>query len=141
MIVVDGSGQILGRLASLVAKRLLQGERVVVINAEKIVISGRRSRILREYNEWFRVRGRTNPRKGPKHFRRPDDLVRQVIGGMLPMKKTKGREAFRRLRVYVGIPPEFSGVQAVSFPEASSDRLRGSRMSVGELSRYLGAKF
>ncbi|MEM2617995.1 MAG: 50S ribosomal protein L13 [Candidatus Hadarchaeales archaeon] len=138
---MDGSGQILGRLASLVAKRLLQGERVVVINAEKIVISGRRSRILREYNEWFRVRGRTNPRKGPKHFRRPDDLVRQVIGGMLPMKKTKGREAFRRLRVYVGIPPEFSGVQAVSFPEASSDRLRGSRMSVGELSRYLGAKF
>ncbi len=139
-LVVDGSGQILGRLASLVAKRLLEGERVIVVNSEKIVLSGRRSTIFREYDEWMEVRGRTNPRKGPKHFRRPDDIFRQVVRGMLPIKKAKGREALGRLRVHVGVPEDLSNVSKTTFPEASAGKLGGRFITLGELSRYLGVE-
>jgi ribosomal protein uL13 len=139
-LVVDGSGQIMGRLASLVAKRLLQGERVIVVNAEKIVISGKRATIFKEYDEWMEVRGRANPRKGPKHFRRPDDIFRQVVRGMLPFKKAKGREAFRRLRVHVGVPENLAKVEKVSFPEASVSRLKGKFITLEELSRHFGVK-
>ena len=139
-LVVDGTGQIMGRLASLIAKRLLQGERVIVVNSEKIVISGKRAVIFREYDEWMEVRGRANPRKGPKHFRRPDDIFRQVVRGMLPIKKAKGREAFRRLRVHIGVPENLAKVEKVSFPEASASRLRGKFITLEELSRHLGAK-
>jgi large subunit ribosomal protein L13 len=139
-LVVDGSGQILGRLASLVAKRLLEGERVIVVNSEKIVLSGRRGTIFREHDEWMEVKGRANPRKGPKHFRRPEDIFRQVVRGMLPIKKAKGREALGRLRVHVGVPEDLSNVPKTAFREASASKLGGGFVTLGELSRYLGAE-
>ena len=86
------------------------------------------------------VRGRTNPRKGPKHFRRPDDIFRQVVRGMLPIKKAKGREALGRLRVHVGVPEDLSNVSKTTFPEASAGKLGGRFITLGELSRYLGVE-
>jgi ribosomal protein uL13 len=139
-LIVDGTGQILGRLASLVAKRLLQGERVIVVNAEKIVISGKRQTIFKEYDEWMEVRGRANPRKGPKHYRKPDDIFRQVVRGMLPFKKAKGREAFRRLRVHIGVPENLAKAAKISFPEASASRLKGKFITLAELSHHLGVE-
>ncbi len=141
LVVVDGENHILGRLGSYVAKLLLSGKRVVVLNAEKVVISGKKHMVFEEFDKWMEIRGRANPRKGPKHYRRPDDLVRQTIAGMLPKKKYKGRAALRRLRVYIGIPAEFKQVEKVRFPDAMADKLACKFVTVGEVSKHLGAKF
>ena len=51
MKVLDASGCIMGRLASHVAKALLEGEQVHVVNAEKAIVSGAKHSVFREYTE------------------------------------------------------------------------------------------
>ena len=141
-MLIDATDLILGRMASHVAKSLLEGKEVTIVNAEKAVISGRRQATFSERDAWMEIRNLVNPRKGPFHPRRPDDLVRRTIRGMLPYKKPKGREAYRRLRVYVGVPPELEGREARSIAGAHLKRLGTRRfITVGELSRHLGVKF
>lgn len=118
-IYVDGEGQILGRLASLVAKRLLGGQRVVVVNAQNIVVTGSWPTVEKEWQARFELKSNINPfRYSPKRYVRPDTYFRRVVRGMLPWRKAKGREALRRLRVYVGVPKELENVKFVRFEEA-----------------------
>lgn len=140
-MIIDGKDLILGRLASFAAKRLLEGERVTIVNAEKVVISGRGDTTFDAYRAWMETRNVANPRKGPFHLKRSQELVRGAIKGMLPFDTTRGREAFRRLRVYAGTPDELSGKELVSIEGASLKQLGTRRfIRVGELSRKLGAR-
>ena len=107
--IIDAKGLILGRMASGVAKRLLQGENVIVMNAEKAAISGKRLQIVKAAKTFLEV---GHHRKGPFHQRRPDRIVRRTIRGMLPRQKPKGVQAFKRLRVYLGVPLEYEGKEA-----------------------------
>ncbi|MEM2908477.1 MAG: 50S ribosomal protein L13 [Candidatus Hadarchaeales archaeon] len=142
MLVIDATDLILGRMASFVAKRLLEGERVAIVNAERAVISGKREATFKAYDAWMEIRNLVNPKKGPFHPRRPDALVRLTVRGMLPFDKPRGREAYRRLRVYTGVPPELKDMKFESIPDAHLSRLRtGWFIRVGELSQHLGAKF
>lgn len=139
--IVDAEGQILGRMASLVAKRLLMGERIVIVNAEKAVISGNRHSILREYKEYVLSKKTWKmPEKGPKKYRRPDIIVKRVIRGMLPYKQWKGRRAYKNLRVYIGIPEEYVDKPKVKFPQADVSRLARKYITVGELVKEVGWK-
>ena len=141
-MIIDAKDLILGRMASFAAKRLLEGESVVIVNAEQAVISGRREATLDLYDAWLEIRSVVNPRKGPFHPRKPNDLVRLTVRGMLPFDKPRGREAYRRLKVYVGVPAEFEGKELESLPGAKLERLGTRRfIRVGELSRHLGVRF
>jgi len=115
-LVIDANGKILGRLASFVAKRLLEGKRVAIINAEKAIISGNPETILEKYQKRRSIEGKPKPTKGPVQPRTPDRIVWKTIRGMLPMKKAKGREALRRLRVFIGVPPELRKVDILELP-------------------------
>ena len=137
VIVVDGTGHIMGRLASVIAKRLLEGEKVVVVNAENIVISGNPYSIIDEWKRFLEV---GEYRKGPFHPRRPDTIFRRVVRGMLPRRKFKGRRAFKRLKVYIGVPDSFKDVEFTVIEEAQASRLKGPRMSLGELAKHIGWK-
>ncbi|MDH5744941.1 MAG: 50S ribosomal protein L13 [Candidatus Aminicenantes bacterium] len=134
-IIIDAKGLILGRMASIIAKRLLQGESVIVLNAEKTAISGKRLQIVKEAKTFLEV---GHPRKGPFHQRRPDRIVRRTIRGMLPRKKPKGRQAFKRLRVYLGAPMEFNGKEIQTILEASAEKLKSPYITVGELAKEIG---
>jgi large subunit ribosomal protein L13 len=103
--LIDGSLYALGRLSSAVAKLLIGGEKVVVVNAGKIVISGRRDIFLRE-------REIGTPRRGPEHPKKPSGIVKKSIRGMLPRNKM-GREMLGRLRVYDGLPHEYERVEFI----------------------------
>jgi len=141
-MIIDGKDLVLGRLASFAAKRLLEGERVTVVNAEQIVISGRKKATFDAYDVWLEIRNLTNPRKGPFHPKRPEELVRRTVRGMLPFDKPRGRGAYDRLRVHIGVPPEFVGKKMQTLPEASLERLGTRRfMRIGDISKHLGAKF
>lgn len=134
-IIIDAKGLILGRMASIIAKRLLQGESVIVLNAEKTAISGKRLQIVKEAKTFLEV---GHPRKGPYHPRRPDKIVRRTIRGMLPRKKPKGKQAYKRLKVYLGAPKEFEDKEIQTILEASAEKLKSPYITVGELAKEIG---
>jgi len=135
--IIDAEGLILGRMASQVAKRLLNGEKIIIVNAEKSIISGKRLSILREKHDFLQV---GHFRKGPLHPRRPDRIVKKVIRGMLPRKKPRGKDALKRLRVYIGVPKDYEGKEKERISEADGRNLRGPRIEVSELARNIGWK-
>ena len=136
--VIDAEGLILGRMASIVAKRLLEGERIEIVNAEGAVVSGKRLKVINDRKEFLNVGGRNM--RGPIHYRRPNAMVRRTIRGMLPHRKARGRDAFRRLRVHIGVPRELEAAQPESLPDAHLNRLKGRYVSVGEIARNIGWK-
>ena len=79
--VIDAEGLILGRMASLIAKRLLEGERIEIVNAENAVVSGKRLQIINARKDFLNIGGRN--RKGPIHYRRPND-IRELKTTRLP---------------------------------------------------------
>ncbi|MGP3704660.1 MAG: 50S ribosomal protein L13 [Candidatus Bathyarchaeota archaeon] len=138
--IIDASGLIMGRLASIVAKRLLNGEKIAIVNAEKAVISGEKRSIVREFKKFLEIGSVVNPKYGPIHPRRPDGILRRVVRGMLPMDKAKGREAFKRLKVYINIPPEVSGRKIETIPEVSISKLKGKYVHLGLIAKEIGWK-
>ncbi|MCD6458436.1 MAG: 50S ribosomal protein L13 [Thermoproteales archaeon] len=142
LIVVNAEGLVAGRLASIVAKKLLNGENVVIINAEKAIITGKPQRIVNMYmkkiNEW---RTHFNPEKrGPKIPRRPDRVLKRMVRGMLPHKKPKGRMAYKRLKVYIGVPDNVNVKEAISIKEAMRKNENVPFITLGELYVRLGGK-
>ena len=97
-IIYDAESVITGRLGSIVAKDLLKGKTVVVLNAEKAIITGDRGNIAERWRV-LRKKGGSS-QKGPVISRMPDRLLKRMIRGMLPWDRTKGREAYKRLRCY-----------------------------------------
>ena len=139
--VIDGSGHILGRLASIVARMLLNGENVIIVNAEKIIVSGKRKRVIDSYKLLFKVTTLRNPYKsGIRRPRSPENIVRRAIRGMLPYYKPKGRQAYRRLRVFTGVPPELKSVKFERIEEAEAKRLGREYITVKDIAIEMGWK-
>lgn len=137
MTVIDASGHIVGRLSSFVAKRLLGGEEIHVVNSEKAIITGDMDRIFKEYQE---IRKIGSQRKGPYYPKRPDRILKRTVRGMLPYQKPRGREALKRLRVYIGIPSELED-EKMERIEKACEITTPHCIELSELSRKLGAKF
>jgi large subunit ribosomal protein L13 len=137
MKVYDAENQILGRMASVIAKDLLKGEKVVVVNCEKSVLSGNLEQKKQYYAHKFE-RGDAN--HGPFFPRQPDGIFRRTVRGMLPWDKTRGRDAYRNLRVFIGVPAEVKASDAKKIESASADKLRTKFTTLGEVSSIVGAK-
>jgi large subunit ribosomal protein L13Ae len=117
-IVIDGKGHMLGRLASVVAKELLSGQKIVVVRCEQIVMSGS---LLRNKDKWARYRNKrhnTNPVRGPYHFRAPSKMFFRVVKGMIPGKTFRGKQALARLATFEGVPDDFGKVKRMVVPDA-----------------------
>ncbi len=136
MIVIDAKDLILGRMATFAAKKLLDGEKVTIINAEHAVISGSKKHVFAKYKK---IRDIGDIFKGPFYPRMPDRLVRRTVRGMLPYGKPKGRNAFRNLMVYMGAPDDVKG-KPVELDMSKGSLKDQKYVTVLELSRWLGAK-
>jgi large subunit ribosomal protein L13 len=111
--VVDANGAVLGRLATTVASRLQgkhnplytphvdTGDWIVVINADKIVLTGRKL----DQKQYYRHSGYTGGLKsitaGDLKEKKPEDLIRFAVKGMLP-KNRVGKRQLKKLKVYAG---------------------------------------
>ena len=135
--VIDGDGLILGRMASIIAKRLLAGETIDIVNAEKIVVSGKKKMVISKEKEFLEVGGAG---KGPIHYRQPHRIVKRVIRGMLPHRKSHGRDAFSRLKVHIGVPDEFEGADLEKMEKYHSSKLNRRFVTVGEIAENIGWK-
>jgi len=100
-LVYDGNNAIFGRMATVIAKDLLKGDSVDLINCESIIVSGDKNLFAKRIQA-KRNMGRGGSLKGPKYIRQADRLVKRMIRGMLPRDRNKGREAFRRLKCHIG---------------------------------------
>lgn len=124
LVVVDAKGHLMGRLASYVAKELLSGQRIVIVRAEKVLISGSLFRNKTKYMNFLNKRMSTNPKKGPIHYRAPSRHLWRVIRGMLPHKTPKGAAALGRLKCFDGIPLTYNSKKKMVIP----DSLRAVRL-------------
>ncbi len=137
-VYVDATNQIAGRLCSKVAKLILSGKAVSVVNADKALISGARNAVITEWKQRLEIASRVNPIYGPIHPRRPDTILRRMVRGMVPRRKPKGPAAMKRLRVYIGIPEKFKAMQFTTFEDARATRPIPVYVRVKELSKNLG---
>ena len=137
MRIIDASGCIVGRLASSVAKGLLNGDQIHVINAEMAVFSGTKEMVFGEY---IGKRNLNHPRKGPHYPRMPHMMLKRAVRGMIPYQKPRGREAFKRLKVDVGKPASV-GDEKVEMVDGAKMNNYTKYVTLGEVSKVLGAKF
>ncbi|KAJ5654312.1 hypothetical protein N7490_001315 [Penicillium lividum] len=120
VVVIDGKGHLLGRLASTVAKQLLNGQKIVVVRCEALNISGEFFRAKLKYHAYLRKMTRFNPtRGGPFHFRAPSRIFYKAVRGMIPHKTARGAAAMERLKVFEGVPLPTTRRSALSFPRLS----------------------
>jgi large subunit ribosomal protein L13 len=135
-MIIDVENQILGRVASEIAKKLLEGEKVFVVNCEKAVISGNPKYTIKKYLEKIQ---RGDPKHGPFFPKTPDGIFRATVRGMLPWDRAKGRKAFKNLKVFIGIPEELKNKK---FEKTGKDanKLKCKYITLEELSLALGAK-
>ncbi|MEW6529146.1 MAG: 50S ribosomal protein L13 [Candidatus Micrarchaeota archaeon] len=138
MIIVDGKDMILGRIASRIAKKLLAGEEVHLINAEKIVVSGTPKNIIMDYIKKRRLQQKATPEYSPKWPKLPHLMVRRIIRGMLPFKKAQGKAAFKKLKVYAS-DPNLKG-EVVSFEDAKNKGF-AYYVTISQICKQLGAKW
>eukprot|EP00929_Paragymnodinium_shiwhaense_P043500 TRINITY_DN2236_c0_g1_i11.p2 TRINITY_DN2236_c0_g1~~TRINITY_DN2236_c0_g1_i11.p2 ORF type:complete len:203 (-),score=72.07 TRINITY_DN2236_c0_g1_i11:91-699(-) len=142
-IVVDCRGHLLGRLASTIAKELLNGQRVVCVRTEDINISGSLYRNKLKYAEFRRKRMNSNPKTGPLHYRSPSKILWRTIRGMVPHKTARGAAALDRLKSYEGIPHPFDRKKRMVIPHCLKVlRIRPERRfcKLGDLSTHVGWK-
>ena len=139
MKIYNGEGMVLGRLAGYVAKDALLGEEVAVVNCDKVIVSGKRVIIMAEKKQRWDRRG--YPLKSQKMPRLSDRYVRRAIRGMLPWKITRGREAYKKVLCYIGVPLELQGKSMVEVKTASAVKLPTLHyLTVQEICKGLGGK-
>ena len=146
--VYNAEDKVLGRLASVVAKQLISAKkagedtRVIIVKAEKAIVTGKRSSVLSDYRAKYEL---NHPRKGPFFPRMPDQILKRTVRGMLPYQKnSSGRNALKSLRVEIGTPSDLSGdlPDGCEWGDSTKiDRPLPERfVRLGEISKELGVK-
>jgi large subunit ribosomal protein L13 len=137
-LVVDASGQTLGRLATQIADALRGkrkpeytphcdvGDFVIVVNAEKVAVTGKKLEDKRYYRHSGYPGGLRSRTMGEELARRPEEVLRRAVKGMLPRTRL-GRAQLRKLKIYAG--PDHP--HAAQKPEPMVGQTRGTRRDRG----------
>ena len=145
--VFNADGLIMGRLASTVAELLIKAARedrddkVIIINSEKAIVSGRPRSVLNTYQAKYKL---NHPRKGPFFPRMPDMIMKRTVRGMLPyQRKNVGRRAIRNLKVEIGCPSHLESELPEGHESGDDSKIRRALpdrfILLGDISANLGA--
>jgi large subunit ribosomal protein L13Ae len=122
---------------------LIAGQRIVIVRAESINVTGSLFRNKVKFAEFLRKRLLTNPTRGCIHYRAPSRIVWRTIRGMLPHKTSKGAAALARVKVFEGVPAPYDTTKK----QVVNDALRCVKLSsfrkfckLGNLSSQVGWK-
>ncbi len=136
-MIIDGTHSILGRVATVAAKKALEGEKVIIINCEHIVISGTKESVMAKFKQQD---DRGHPFHGPFMQKMPDRFMRRTIRGMLPYKEGRGSKAYDRVMCYLGTPENIKETP-VKIENASVKHLKSKDMvTLKELAAMYGRK-
>lgn len=138
MRIIDATDLIIGRLATRVAKSLLLGEEIVIVNSEKAIITGPKEKVFEKFKQ---NRERGIPMNGPYQPKRADHILKRTVRGMLPYKQEKGESALKRLTCFISVPEQYGESKFETIEEANIAK-SGSIQYVDLLtiSKLLGAK-
>ncbi|MCE4614915.1 MAG: 50S ribosomal protein L13 [Desulfurococcales archaeon] len=140
-IVINGEGHILGRLSSIIAKKLLEGDEVIVVNVEKIVVSGEKRMVVNSYKKILGIRVHLSHKWRPKRTKSPIRLFKASVKGMLPKNNKKGREALSRLKAFIGVPDEYKDAEMIIYRNAYKDRLKTNKyVELSVIAKEMGWK-
>lgn len=134
-MIIDAKDLIVGRFATIVAKQAILGEEVFIINSEKAVITGDKKNTFAKYKAQS---NRGEPFHGPFLPKTSDRFLKRIIRGMLTYKKGKGRDAFKRIKCYRGIPKQFENKEILKIEKANISKIQNLKYtSIGEICNYL----
>jgi len=133
--IIDAEGAVLGRICTVVAKRLLKGEDIIVVNSEKAIVTGKKDMIKAHYKQEREV---GTYRKGPFYPRMPDQILKRTVRGMIPYQEPHGRTAIKKLRCYIGVPKDYKGKTFEKIEMAQKHP--ANYMTIKEISEFLGVK-
>ncbi|MBR9681196.1 MAG: 50S ribosomal protein L13 [Candidatus Altiarchaeota archaeon] len=134
-IILDATDMILGRFASALAKKLLMGEKIVVVNAEETVIIGKKDNLFVEYKE---LHDRGHRYMGPFFPKVPHLVFKRTVRGMLPKQNRRGKAALGRIMVHIGVPENLEGMKVESLPEYKADLEKKKFVRLGDICKHLG---
>jgi large subunit ribosomal protein L13 len=132
---IDAEGCIAGRLASITAKELLKGKTIYIVNAEKALLTGNPKYTINKMKEKV---DRGDPYHGPFYPRRPDQIIKRFVRGMLP-DKPRGKEAMKKLRIYLSVPDELKEKEFTK-PSGAVKSLSSKHINLGKVAEKLGSK-
>ncbi len=131
-LLIDANNATLGRLASYAAKQALQGKKVIILNSEKAIVTGRKKFTIENYHK-DKSRGGSS-QKGPFFPTLPERIVKRTIRGMLPdYRRGKGREAFKRILCFKGIPEKYKDKKSI---KAGKEK-KATYISIEEISKKI----
>ena len=120
--VIDANDKVLGRLATTVADRLRgkhkpeytptidTGDYIVIVNAEKVRVTGRKFTDKKYYRHSGYPGGLKETTFDKLQEKAPEEIIKKAVKGMLP-KGPLGREMFRKLKIYAGPEHQHSAQQ------------------------------
>lgn len=133
LIVIDAENAVMGRISSFAAKKALLGNEIAVVNSEKAIITGTTENIVERYQKLRRMGA--DKFKGPYRSRDTEKMMKRCIRGMLPnYREGRGREAWKRIKCYNGIPEEFKDKKMIKLDK----KLNTSFMTLAQLKTHLG---
>lgn len=129
--VIDAENSVVGRLASFAAKQAIYGKNVIIVNSEKAKIIGSPAVII----ERFRARSRLGRgvQKGPLISKKPSELMRRAIRGMLERKRARGLAAFKRVKCYEQIPLQYTNKEKLNVETKEAIKF----ITLAQLSKHL----
>lgn len=141
-IVVDAENALLGRLASSVAKLLIMGFRVHVVNVEKALVSGDRKMVIESYKLLLRVKTHRNPYKQSiKRPRNPIAIFKSSVKRMLPKHGWRRITLIKNLKAHIGVPSEYGGRELIRIVDTHTEYTgRRDTVSLSEIAKALGWK-
>ncbi len=138
MILINGEDLIVGRVATVAAKQALLGNEVIIVNCEKMFVTGSKTYLTAESHR-RRVQGTWS--KGPFFYRMPDRYVRRIIRGMIPYKTARGNAAYKRIMCHIGVPEEYKNEKMITIAAAAVQKIPNLKyVRVAEIARQMGAK-
>jgi len=137
-MIIDAKGLVAGRLASKIAKRLINGESLTIVNAGEAVLVGKRSAIMPKFKQRVDASVHSNPHYGPKYDRIPSKILRRMVRGMLPNKKRTSERLISNLIVYNEIPSGMEKNETIAEVKCNE---KHDFMSLKEVAELLGGKW
>ena len=134
-MIVDAKGLVAGRLASKIAKKLINGESIIIINGDAAVVVGNESAIMPKVRQRVDAAVKSNPHYGPKYDRIPSKILRRMVKGMLPNKKRTAERLIDNLKVYNDNPKNLEKAETIEDVKCNE---KHDFMTLKEVAKQLG---
>ncbi len=135
---INAKDQVVGRIATIAAKKALLGELVNIVNCEQAVLSGTKTVTLARM---LHMRERGTWAKGPFIHRMPDRLMKRMIRGMVPWDRGRGKMAMRKIKCYLGVPNQLQKETFAAVSGADMRKLTNTKyVTLKEVCKHMGGR-